>query len=78
MALIARVPCPILILQGTKDIQVLPADTPRLVQAAQNAHRDVTVVMLQDDDHLFLRIDPEIGAGRAAPEEFADRTRHRR
>jgi pimeloyl-ACP methyl ester carboxylesterase len=55
-ALIVRVPCPILILQGTKDIQVLPADTPRLVQAAQNAHRDVTVVMLQDDDHLFIKL----------------------
>jgi uncharacterized protein len=55
-ALIARVPCPILILQGTKDIQVLPADSPRLVQAAQNAHRDVTVVMLQDDDHLFIKL----------------------
>jgi uncharacterized protein len=55
-ALIARVPCPILILQGTKDIQVLPADTPRLVQAAQNAHRDVTVVMVQDDDHLFIKL----------------------
>ncbi len=55
-ALIVRVPCPILILQGTKDIQVLPADTPRLVQAAQNAHRDVTVVMLQGDDHLFINL----------------------
>ena len=56
VVLIARVPCPILILQGTKDIEVLPADTPRLVQAAQNAHRDVTVVMVQDDDHLFLKL----------------------
>ncbi len=54
--LIAHVPCPILILQGTKDIQVLPADTPRLVQAAQNAHRDVTVVMLDGDDHLFIKL----------------------
>jgi hypothetical protein len=58
-ALIARVPCPILILQGTKDIQVLPADTPRLVKAAQSAHRDVTVVMLQDDDHLFIKLPPD-------------------
>lgn len=57
--LIARVGCPILILQGTKDIQVLPADTPRLVQAARAAHRDVTVVMLQDDDHLFIKLAPE-------------------
>jgi uncharacterized protein len=58
-ALIVRVPCPILILQGTKDIQVLAADTPRLVQAAQAAHRDVTVVMLQGDDHLFLKLPPD-------------------
>jgi hypothetical protein len=58
-ALIARVPCPILILQGTKDIQVLPADTPRLVAAAQNAHRNLTVVMLQDDDHLFIKLPPD-------------------
>ncbi|MGA2758789.1 MAG: alpha/beta fold hydrolase [Candidatus Cybelea sp.] len=56
VVLIARVPCPILILQGTKDIQVLPADTPRLVQAAQSTHRDVTVVMVQDDDHLFIKL----------------------
>jgi uncharacterized protein len=55
-ALIARVPCPILILQGTKDIQVLAADTPRLVRAAQNAHRNVTVVMLQGDDHIFIKL----------------------
>jgi len=56
VVLIASVPCPILILQGTKDIQVLPGDTPRLVQAAQNAHRNVTVVMLQGDDHLFINL----------------------
>jgi dienelactone hydrolase len=56
VALIVQVPCPILILQGTKDFQVLPTDTPRLVQAAQNAHRDVTVVMLQGDDHLFINL----------------------
>jgi dienelactone hydrolase len=56
VVLIARVPCPILILQGTKDIPVLPADTPRLVQAAQNAHRDVTAVMLDGDDHLFIKL----------------------
>jgi hypothetical protein len=56
--LIARVPCPILILQGTKDFQVLAADTPRLVGAARAAHRDVTVAMLPDDDHLFLKLDP--------------------
>ncbi|HEV3091452.1 MAG TPA: alpha/beta fold hydrolase [Candidatus Cybelea sp.] len=54
--LIAQVPCPILILQGTKDFQVLPADTPRLVAAARAANRNVTVVMLPNDDHLFITI----------------------
>jgi fermentation-respiration switch protein FrsA (DUF1100 family) len=55
-ALIAKVPCPILILQGTKDIQVLPADTPRLVDAARATGRNVTVVMLPGDNHLFINI----------------------
>lgn len=55
--LIAQVPCPILIVQGTKDIQVLAADTPRLVEAARAANRKLTVVMLPDDDHLFIKLD---------------------
>jgi pimeloyl-ACP methyl ester carboxylesterase len=55
-ALIARVPCPILIVQGTKDFQVLPSDTPRLVIAARSAHRDVTIKMLPGDDHLFINL----------------------
>jgi dienelactone hydrolase len=58
ITLIVRVPCPILIVQGTKDIQVLAADTPRLVAAARAAHRNVTVVMLDGDDHLFIHLDP--------------------
>lgn len=58
-AVIAEVPCPILILQGTKDFQVLAADTPRLVNAARAANRNVTVVMLSGDDHLFIKLDPE-------------------
>jgi dipeptidyl aminopeptidase/acylaminoacyl peptidase len=55
-ALITNVPCSILIVQGTKDIQVLAADTPRLVDAARAAHRRLTVVMLQNDDHLFIKV----------------------
>ena len=55
-ALIAAVPCPILIVQGGKDIQVLAADTPRLVEAARAANRHVTTVMLADDDHLFIKL----------------------
>lgn len=58
ITLIAKVPCPILIAQGVKDVQVLAADTPRLVNAALAAHRNVTVAMLPDDDHLFLKLDP--------------------
>ena len=54
--LIASVPSPILIVQGEKDIQVLAADTPRLVNAAQAAHRRVSVVMLPGDDHLFIKL----------------------
>ena len=64
-AIIARVPCPILIVQGEKDIQVLPTDTPRLVDAARAAGRNVTVVMLPGDDHLFINIpgdEPSTGA----------------
>jgi pimeloyl-ACP methyl ester carboxylesterase len=54
--LIAQVPSPILIVQGGKDIQVLAADTPRLVEAAHSTHRRLTVVMLPDDDHLFIKL----------------------
>ena len=56
--LIAKVPCPILIVQGGKDIQVLAKDTPRLVDAAKATHRQLTVVMLPDDDHLFIKLAP--------------------
>jgi dienelactone hydrolase len=55
-AIIATVPCPILIVQGAKDIQVLAKDTPRLVDAARTADRQVTVTMLPNDDHLFLAL----------------------
>jgi hypothetical protein len=53
---IRRVPCPILILQGGKDFQVLVTDLPRLVEAAKSAHRDVTVHVYPNDDHLFITI----------------------
>lgn len=57
-ALIALVPCPILIVQGEKDIQVLAADTPRLVNAARAANRRVTLAVLPNDDHLFIELPP--------------------
>ncbi|HXW76921.1 MAG TPA: alpha/beta fold hydrolase [Candidatus Eremiobacteraceae bacterium] len=53
---IRDVPCPILVLQGGKDFQVLVKDLPRLVQAAQAAHRDITVHVFPDDDHLFITV----------------------
>jgi uncharacterized protein len=56
---IARVTCPILILQGGKDIQILATDLPRLVDAAEAAKRNVTVRLLPDDDHLFLKLPPD-------------------
>jgi uncharacterized protein len=55
-AIIADVPCPILIVQGMKDIQVLPSDTPRLVNAARAANRELSVTMLPGDDHIFIRL----------------------
>ncbi len=55
-AVIKRVPCPILIVQGGKDFQVLAKDLPRLVNAAHAAHRDVTVAVFPNDDHLFITV----------------------
>jgi uncharacterized protein len=55
---IARVQCPILIVQGGKDNQILAADLPNLVEAAQSAKRNVTVRVLPRDDHLFLKLAP--------------------
>lgn len=53
---IAKVRCPMLLLQGSKDSQVLASDFPRLVRAARAAHRQVTAVLLRGDDHLFIRL----------------------
>jgi dienelactone hydrolase len=50
---IARVHVPVLILQGTADVQVLAADLPRLVTAARAHNRDVTVRTFPGDNHLF-------------------------
>lgn len=53
---IKKVPCPILILQGGKDFQVLATDLPRLVNAAKSANRDITVRVFPNDDHLFITV----------------------
>ncbi len=55
---IAKVRCPILVIQGAKDFQVLPGDLPTLVNAAKAANRNITVRILPDDDHIFLKVPP--------------------
>jgi pimeloyl-ACP methyl ester carboxylesterase len=57
---IARVRGPILILQGAADVQVLPADLPRLTKAARAANHDVTVRTFSGDNHLFEAIAPGV------------------
>lgn len=64
---IARVACPILVVQGGKDRQVLATDLPTLVDAAKNAGRDITVRIIPNDDHIFLRL-PE--AQKSTGEEY--------
>ena len=53
---IKRVPCPILVLQGGKDFQVLATDLPRLTAAARAAHRRYDATVFPDDDHLFITV----------------------
>ncbi len=55
---ITRVNVPILILQGGRDNQVLPSDLHVLTDAAKAAHRRITVVILPEDDHIFLKLAP--------------------
>lgn len=61
---IAKIRVPALILQGGKDIQVLPADLPHLVKAARATGRNVTVRIFPDDDHLMMSVPsgPSTGA----------------
>ncbi len=53
---IARVRCPMLILEGSADVQVLPKDLPRLVKAARSANHHVAVRLFSDDNHLFMHV----------------------
>lgn len=55
---IADVDVPILILQGTHDLQVLPSDLRHLTDAAHADHKRLTVDLLSGDDHLFLTVPP--------------------
>jgi alpha-beta hydrolase superfamily lysophospholipase len=57
---IKRVHAPILILQGAADVQVLPADLPRLTAAARSVNRDVTVHVFSNDNHLFEAVTPGV------------------
>lgn len=65
-AVIGHVDVPILILQGGRDMQVLPSDLHHLTDAAKVTHRRVTVDLLPEDDHLFLAI-PE-----THPDDFSE------
>jgi len=62
---IARVPCPVLVLQGEKDIQVsAERDATALQQALEAAgHADFEVVLFPDLDHLFKRSEEEVPTG---------------
>ena len=51
---IAQVRVPMLILQGKADVQVLPKDLPRLVNAAKQHNPHVTVHLFSGDNHLFM------------------------
>ena len=53
---IKRVHVPILVLQGTGDVQVLAKDLPRLADAARSVNPHVTVRTFSNDNHLFDHI----------------------
>ncbi|MHB8140948.1 MAG: alpha/beta hydrolase family protein [Vulcanimicrobiaceae bacterium] len=57
-AAISKVRCPILIVQGADDLQVLPRDLPRLVDAARSHNPNVTVRIFSNDNHLFMPVTP--------------------
>ena len=62
---VGRVPAPVLLVQGTADIIVAPADAGRLADTAREAgHDDVTVTMLDDVGHDFGDHDATFGAVR--------------
>ncbi len=55
---IRKVGCPVLVLQGSRDLQVLPSDLHHLTDGYAGAAKHVTVDVLQGDDHLFITIAP--------------------
>lgn len=55
---IKHVDVPVLVLQGTADMQILPADLHHLTDAARAAHKRLTVDLLSGDDHLFVHVPP--------------------
>lgn len=59
---ITKVDVPILVLQGTRDIQVLAKDLPPLIAAAHKAKRNITVRVFDGDDHLFIRVPANVRA----------------
>ncbi len=56
---IAKVNVPILILQGSRDRQILAKDLPPMLAAAHAARRNVTAIVLAGDNHLFMVLKPD-------------------
>ncbi len=56
---IAFVRQPLLLVRGLSDTQTPPADFDGLVQAGQNARRDITVERFPGDDHFLLQLSQE-------------------
>ncbi len=56
---IAKVNVPILILQGSRDGQILAKDLPPMLAAAHAAKRKVTAIVLSGDNHLFMVLRPD-------------------
>jgi pimeloyl-ACP methyl ester carboxylesterase len=65
LANIVKVPCPILILQGERDIQVSPErDAKRLLEALDGSgHGDHELILFPELDHLFKKTSGETSSG---------------
>lgn len=71
-ALASRGSCPMVIVQGGKDVQVAASDAERLAEAATAAGRRVTFIQAPDLDHLLKRATKD---GLGAMMAYADRRR---
>ena len=69
---VIRGKCPVIIVQGSRDVQVAPSDARLLAAAAQSAGREVRLIEIPELNH-FLRRDARDGP--AALRDYADRRR---